>query len=217
MLLFGHVGITTGLVKICQELVTRSKSGSKEACLNSQSSTTQYKKLTLWDNIRNKTRTIDYRFVLIGALLPDIIDKPLWIFTGTNFPWDGRGYAHTFLFSFLLLIGGLILVNRWNKTWLITIAICSFIHLVFDQMWLSTTLWWPVTGSIERGATEGWVPSLLHGLVSNPYVYISESVGFIITLYISLRLIMSKRVIHFLKTGDIDWTTSSSGNKIKEK
>jgi hypothetical protein len=217
MLFFGHIGITTGVVKICQKFTSGRKSGHNEVSSMLHSDEAQSKWHVVRDNIRSKIKTIDYRFVLIGSLLPDIIDKPMWFFTSNNFDWAGRGYAHTFLFNFLLLICGLLLVIRWNKTWLITIALCSFIHLVFDQMWLNTTtLWWPLQGPIPREATVGWLTSLAQGLISNPYVYISETVGFIVTLYIALRLIMSGRVRHFLKTGDIDWSKSPTSNETTE-
>src|SRR5206468_6608144 len=42
---------------------------------------------------------IDYRFVLLGAILPDLIDKPLAYVTGL----DSRLWAHTFLFLFAIL------------------------------------------------------------------------------------------------------------------
>src|SRR5438445_7335877 len=42
---------------------------------------------------------IDYRFVLFGAILPDLIDKPLAYITGL----DSRLWAHTFLFLFAIL------------------------------------------------------------------------------------------------------------------
>jgi hypothetical protein len=155
--------------------------------------------------IYDTIKSIDYRFVLLGSLLPDIIDKPMWLFTNNRLDWAGRGYAHTFLFNFILLAIGLILVIRWNKAWLVTIAICSFIHLIFDKMWQNpTTLWWPFLGSIPREATAGWLSELTEGLKTNPYVYISETVGFIITVYLALRLVIRKRVTHFLKTGDLD-------------
>ena len=217
MLFFGHIGITTGIVKVCQELITASKPGSTKPCLESQSVTASSDKRFLPDSIREKMRAIDYRFVLLGSLLPDIIDKPVWMFTNSNFQWDGRGYAHTFLFNFVLFIAGLILATRRNKTWLLTISLCSFIHLVFDQMWLnSTTLLWPLLGPIQRGATAGWLSALWHGLISNPYVYVSETLGLIITLYIALRLMVSGRVTHFLKTGHIDWSKPLTGNKAAE-
>ena len=217
MLFFGHIGITTGLVKVSQNLVVGRKSGYSENYLKPHYGKAQIRQYILLDGIRNKIKSIDYRFVLIGSLLPDIIDKPMWFFTSNNFAWAGRGYAHTFLFNLLLLIGGLILVTRWSKTWLITIALCGFIHLVFDQMWLNTTtLWWPLLGPIPREATVGWLTSMVQGLISNPYVYISETVGFIITLYIALRLIISRRVRHFLKTGDIELSKSLPNKETNE-
>ena len=216
MLFFGHIGMTTGVVKLCQELTLGKQSSRHEILLKSQSGKVQSRQHNLRANVRDGIESIDYRFILLGSLLPDIIDKPMWLFT-YNLGWAGRGYAHTFLFSFLLLIGGLILATRWNKMWLITIAVGCFIHLLFDQMWLNpTALWWPLLGPILREAPSGWLLSLTEGLMSNPYVYISETVGFIITCYIALRLMISGRVRHFLKTGDIDWSKSSKGNETTE-
>lgn len=217
MLFFGHIGITTGIVKVCQELIMASKLGHNKTYLEPQSGTVSSTKRLLLDGIRDKMRSIDYRFVLLGSLLPDIIDKPVWMFTNSNFQWNGRGYAHTLLLNFVLLVIGLILATRRNKTRLLTISLSSFIHLVFDQMWLNpTTLLWPLMGPIQRGPTIGWLASLWHGLISNPYIYISETMGFIITLYIALCLMVSGRMMHFLKTGDIDWSKPLRGNKAAE-
>ena len=95
------------------------------------------------------------------------------------------------------LLLGLILATRRNKTWLLTISLCSFIHLVFDQMWLNpATLLWPLLGPIQRGATAGWFSALWHELISDPYVYASETVGFIINL------------IHRLSPDD-EWTSNA--------
>ena len=194
MLFFGHIGLTAGVVKVCQELTAaglETKSGEVSGKIN---------------RIRDGMRSIDYRFVLVGSLLPDIIDKPMWMFTGSNIQWSGRGYAHTFLFSLVLLAAGLILVTRRNKTWLLTVSLCSFIHLVFDEMWLNpVTLWWPLLGPIQRGETAGWLSSMWQGLVSSPYVFVSEAVGLAIALYIGLRLLIGRRVVRFLKKGDINW------------
>src|SRR5207247_8828092 len=47
---------------------------------------------------------IDYRWVLFGAILPDLIDKPLGFLTGL----DSRLWAHTFLFLFAILALGFV-------------------------------------------------------------------------------------------------------------
>lgn len=83
-----------------------------------------------------------------GALLPDLIDKPLGILlTGTV--GFGRIYAHTLLFAALFLIAGLA-AWRWNqKEWLLIPALgCGVLsHQLLDAMWLEPAAWcWPLLG-----------------------------------------------------------------------
>src|SRR5438876_766918 len=47
---------------------------------------------------------IDYRWVLFGAILPDLIDKPLGFLAGL----DSRLWAHTFLLLFAILALGFV-------------------------------------------------------------------------------------------------------------
>lgn len=203
MLLFGHIGITSGLVMVGQRVVdikpapgACSAQGSKQA--------SSLDRETTRDRLATAMRSIDYRMVLLGSMLPDIIDKPAWLIFRGGLGWAGRGYAHTFLFSFILFAGGVFLKLNRDKTWLLTIAGCSFIHLVFDLMWLSpTTLWFPLMGPILPGTPEGWFSHLWQGLLHSPYVFVSETMGLAITAYTAVRSLVSKRVTHFVKTGDI--------------
>ena len=206
MLFFGHIGLTTGIVKVCQNLITSGKFDRDGLSSETQSGELHNQVNSRFNKFQNQMKLIDYRFLLLGSLLPDIIDKPLWLFTGSIFQWDGRGYSHTFLFSFVLLIAGLILALRGNKTQLLTVAAGSFFHLILDAMWQNpTALWWPFLGPILRGPTEGWFSGMWHSLLSNPYDYISETLGFIIILYFAVRLILSRRMKYFLKTGYLDF------------
>lgn len=68
MLVFGHLGFTTGIFSLIEE-----KLGYR----------------------------IDYRVVFIGALLPDMIDKPLGMILLPLH--NGRVFAHTLLFALMLL------------------------------------------------------------------------------------------------------------------
>lgn len=157
MYFFGHEGITTGIVKACQELITAGKPGNSASHLSPQSGAAPGAKHVILGGIRGTMRSIDYRFVLVGALWPDIIDKPVWVLTNSNWHMAGRSYAHTLLFNLVLLIAGLILVTRRSKPWLLTISLCSFTHLVFDRMWLNPTiLLWPLLGPIGQGAAPAW-------------------------------------------------------------
>jgi hypothetical protein len=78
----------------------------------------------------------DIRLLFIGAMLPDIIDKPLNM-AGL---WAGRGVAHTLLFLVLLFIATLY-ARR---------TILSFgagVHVLLDEMYLYPKLaLWPVYG-----------------------------------------------------------------------
>lgn len=151
---------------------------------------------------------IDYRMVIIGSLLPDIVDKPLWFLSqGGLFP-SGRSYAHTFLFSLILLVGGLILL-KFRKSWLLTLSLSSFSHLILDKMWqVPATLWWPFAGELLRVTdTTGWFAGMIQPLITRPDHYtlalLGEALGFIFILILMFRVIRAKGVVSFIKTGFI--------------
>ena len=208
MLLFGHIGITTGVVKACDILASKGwPADSYEPSSSSRFMLAVHKRLLslyrLLNRIRCRLGSIDYRLVLLGSLLPDVLDKPAWLLTfGGIFP-TGRGWGHTFLFNFLLLIVGLILV-RCNKSWLVVISLSSFTHLVLDEMWNNpVTLWWPLLGQFGKVETAGWMPWLLHLLLSDPGTYIPEIIGLAVILLLGHRLLVSRTFTNFIKTGAI--------------
>jgi len=96
---------------------------------------------------------IDYRVLLLGVLLPDLIDP----FFG------GARLLHTLTFSVVLLVVVVLLTvgrRAARKRW-IFLAIGTLLHLVLDFAFASTSVfWWPFTGasfddeplpSVERG------------------------------------------------------------------
>lgn len=209
MLFFGHIGITAGIVKACDMLVSTTKAGhSYQPDSSSRSGaaiTGERWRLYYWLNrIKGRIGSIDYRIVFPASLLPDIIDKPLWFFIGGNTFVSGRAYAHTLLFNLALLIGGLVLI-RYRKSWLLIISLCSFTHLIFDQMWNSpATLLWPLLGPLPKKETAGWLSNIFQGLFSNPEVYVPEIIGLAIVLSFAYRIVVKKSVISFLRDGAID-------------
>lgn len=117
MLLFGHIGITLGVFLGISYFAPRLKT------------------------------IIDPRYLVIGALLPDLIDKPLgYIFFASTIS-NGRIISHTLLFSLTLLLIGLYLYDRKSEIRVISLALGSFFHLIEDQMWRTPqTLLWPLFG-----------------------------------------------------------------------
>ena len=131
MLFFGHIGITTGIVRTSDIFLSVSKTGGSDK---------KRSRLHHWLNrAKGWLGAIDYRMVILGSLLPDIIDKPVWFLAGGVTSLSGRDYAHTLLFNLVLLLGGLVLI-RYGKPWLFIISLSSFMHLIFDQMW--RVLWY---------------------------------------------------------------------------
>ncbi len=84
MLLFGHIGITTGVVKACDILASKGWTvDNYEPISSSRLMLAVHKRLLplyrLLNRIRCRLGSIDYRLVLSGSLLPDALDKPVWL------------------------------------------------------------------------------------------------------------------------------------------
>jgi hypothetical protein len=95
---------------------------------------------------------IDHRLVIVGALVPDLIDGV------TGGPW----VFHSVLASVVLLCAVMLATvgRRRLRRQLIALPIGTFLHLVFDGAWGDTdTFWWPFSGhfgddrllSVQRG------------------------------------------------------------------
>jgi hypothetical protein len=111
------------------------------------------------------------RFALIiGSMLPDLIDKPLSLF----FNISGRGFGHTPFYLLLLFISLSQLTK--NRTIISSLAVGSFFHLLLD---IPAVPWFAPFVDYDFGLLadplQGWWITLL----TNPLVQITELVGFI--------------------------------------
>jgi len=132
---------------------------------------------------------IDYRLVVAGALLPDVVDGPL----------GGARVLHTLVFSAALLFAVMVATRhrrRARRRWL-ALPIGTFLHLVLDGMWTHTkTFWWPFFGTTFHDR----LPSLAHG----PAVLaVEEAAGAVAILWVWRRFHLSDsgRRSRFLRTG----------------
>jgi inner membrane protein len=91
-------------------------------------------------------RRIDYRMVLLGAILPDLVDGVLglWLFEGPA----GRWIAHS-LVAVAVVAAALLVASRGERRLaLFGIAVGWLLHLVCDGMWQAPeTFLWPAFGS----------------------------------------------------------------------
>jgi hypothetical protein len=123
--------------------------------------------------------TFDYRLVLFGTLLPDIIDKPLGYVLGL----EGRIWGHTLVFLFVVL--ALSFAPRlWSMRF---VAFGVGTHYLVDRLWESPRiLLYPAFGwSFNPVAfdTERWVYTLLN----DPLVQAGEIVGLTILIVFAWR------------------------------
>jgi hypothetical protein len=146
---------------------------------------------------------IDYRLVLIGSLLPDIVDKPVGAIFLAHFFSNGRILGHTVLFSLILGLTGMYLYRKHGKRGLLVLALGSFLHLVLDQMWLDTrTLLWPLYGwSFAPVDISDWFPRMLQRLVTDPQAFIPEIIGGLIIAQFAVRLLLAGSAWAFVRSG----------------
>lgn len=119
--------------------------------------------------------------VAAGALLPDLVDKPLGHLV---LHWDaGRLFAHTLLFTLVLGLAAGALLRPWPRagSLLAALAFGSGAHLLLDRMWLEpAVLLWPLLGGMPHGH---WDPSRYATLpFASPWVLVMEGVGLLLLL-----------------------------------
>jgi hypothetical protein len=219
MLFFGHSGLTLGAAELLAAVISGKFSGLRARgdtaagdCPGSSSGTAG----SLSPGIaaragslsfpRALAKRVDYRLVLLGSLLPDIIDKPLDGVLLAGVYGSGRIFGHTLVFSLILVLWGIFRYTRSGKAGALSLSFGTLMHLLTDEMWeVPRTLFWPLLGwSFEKGDVGHWVSGWLHNLLTNPEVYIPEILGAIVIAELVWRLLRKKKLSSFLCTGSID-------------
>ena len=183
MLIFGHIGITLGVFFAISYFAPRLKT------------------------------FIDPRYLAIGALLPDFIDKPLGMIVFASTISNGRMISHTLLFSITLFLLGLYLYDKKSDIRVITLATGSFFHLIEDQMWATPqTLFWPLFGwnfpkdQVVDGLgfllmllRESIIPQFSNGFIP-AHIFIPEIIGMVVILILAICWLKERlHVVNYLK------------------
>ena len=139
---------------------------------------------------------IDYRLVVVGSLLPLLVDLPFL----------GLAYGHTLLASVvLLLVVMLVTIGRPRllRRRLLCLPIGAFCGLALSAAWTNTDVfWWPFTGaSLPDGAL----------LPAPGLVVLEELAGLAACAWIVYRFGLNDRARRddFLRSGRLRATTSS--------
>ena len=130
-------------------------------------------------------RKFSYPLIIIGSILPDLIDKPLGrIILPLG---SGRLIGHTLAFLLILIIIGLSLVSIGLYWQMLTLAIADALHLIEDRMWEQPAiLFWPLLGGFhfhKAISINEYILDLLQGLHPSLSIsFVSEVAGFLILL-----------------------------------
>jgi inner membrane protein len=182
MLLFGHLGITLGAADIVADAVKRKST---------------------W--FAALSRYLDIRWLAVGSLLPDIIDKPVGQLIFKDTFNNGRIFSHTLFFLIVITAVGFYLFKKYRQTWMIAFAAGTLAHLMLDEMWqMPQTLFWPLLGfSFPSVDLEGWASNIWKLLFSDPHYYVPEIVGLAVLLVFGIWLVKKKKLVSFLIRGKV--------------
>jgi hypothetical protein len=132
-------------------------------------------------------RRIDYRVVLLGAVISDVVDKPIGRIFFEDYFESGRLYGHTLLVATVLLLTiQLTLRGATARRWFI-LPICMLIHQVLDAMWDSPIAWfWPLFGSkFPPDPKDNYWWEVLTRPLDHPWVLVQEAVGLALLIYLA--------------------------------
>jgi membrane-bound metal-dependent hydrolase YbcI (DUF457 family) len=195
MFLIGHIGISIGIIYVLALMISSRLSKDNPG------------KLSPWG--------IDFRIVIIAAILPDIIDKIIGMILLKEEISNGRLFTHSIvivgIFSVLLLIMAKIKISRGYQ--IIFYIIPVWLHLLLDRLWEDPhTLFWPIFGtSFLKIDVE--ISDYFSILFSEPYILVGEILGglIIITLFLKHKLFIKTRFFGFLKEGRLMMNGISKG------
>jgi len=110
MLILGHAGIALGAVVLLDRALSKSDlavNKQDDSMEQSQGSSTLVRAQSFISgnkaaHLASLVKQIDIRVLIIGSLLPDVIDKPVGIYLFRSTFSNGRIFCHTLLFLILI-------------------------------------------------------------------------------------------------------------------
>jgi len=131
---------------------------------------------------------MDLRWVMLGSLLPDLIDKPVGSVLCHSHFGAHRLYGHTLLLPAMVLGAALVLTRRRSRARkaMIVLVVGWLLHLVLDGVWTEPGgVLWPLFGwSFPETDPSALLP-LLRSMVGSPTVWLGEGLGGAYLLYLA--------------------------------
>lgn len=127
-----------------------------------------------------RDEAMDLRFLVLGALLPDLIDTPIGALAWVTFQTP-RLWGHSFLFGTSVMMLVLVVTRRGpvRKRWML-LATGILLHLALDALWNQPeTLWWPFLGFDFARTQFATFGSYAADVLTDPLVWVGEAIGLV--------------------------------------
>ena len=150
-------------------------------------------------------RRIDYRFILLGAIAPDLIDGLLGLilFEGPS----GRWIAHSLMMPVAVAVVIIVLFKGERRLSVFGLAVGWLTHLVGDGMWQAPrTFLWPLFGTdFASRPAEPYSIALLTDPLAHLWMWAGELVGLALLawFWVAFDLSDSARRRTFLHDGQL--------------
>jgi len=190
MLLLGHVGITLGAAALLSTIIRNQDLPCTRRNEVQKSSSRSFNIVQIANDSQDHKKSrlasllthLDIRPLIIGSLLPDIIDKPIGLYFLRKTFSSSRIFGHTLLFSILAALTGIYFYRRYRKAQTLNLSFGTITHLILDEMWHSPkTLFWPLRGyKFEKEDTSHWIEKMFRKLHTEPKVYVPELIGAVV-------------------------------------
>lgn len=143
---------------------------------------------TWWGENRGfVSKAPDLRWLLAGAILPDLVDKVVGQILFKPYFENGRIFAHTLILTLLLFVAGTYQWKRRGDSRILLLAFGVASHLVLDRIWIEpTTAIWPSMGPFLRHPSTQTLLEQIQEYIRDPVFWFSELSGAAL-LVISLR------------------------------
>jgi inner membrane protein len=210
MFVFGHIGYTLAAALLLNNTLHINRLFLKETTQKADNTEITHFRgpsAKFWTLIK-RTNGLDLRFIIIGSLLPDIIDKPIGRYFFNDTFGTGHLYGHTLLFAVLFFIAGFVIAFKYKNSFMLVLAFGNFVHLILDRMWQEPdVLLWPLYGFKFAKASPipfgTYLWDLIQQLFRTPWAGIPEFIAAIITVWFLWLLWRQKKFGSFILRGRI--------------
>lgn len=138
-------------------------------------------------------RRIDYRFVVLGALLPDAADAA---FNAAGVGRAGRGPAHSLTAVLVLALAVVLAVrDKQRRIALFSLPVGWLTHLVVDAAWVApATFYWPALGTaFQAGQGEPYSVDLLLRPHEHVSTWAAEAAGALVLAWFAVAFALTER------------------------